>query len=75
LQATFPASDPISITLHKPSNGIDHEPPDTSKAAGPLEVEANWPPQLAGLWEANLWPFWQFANLYAWWFRTLRGEG
>jgi hypothetical protein len=71
LRATFPASDPVSITPDKSSNGIaaDEEFTELPKAALPMQAEANSTPKFASPWEVNLWPL-QVANFYAWWIRT-----
>jgi hypothetical protein len=75
LCATFPASDPVSITLHRPSfeMAVGKEASDSPKPAVPIPADASSTPQLAYLWEANLWHLRQMANFYAWWFRMLGG--
>jgi hypothetical protein len=57
LQGTFPASDPIAITVDKPSKDIapngDHSPDGPSMAAGSPELVVSLAPPVVDLFDAN----------------------
>jgi hypothetical protein len=80
LRETFPASDPIAITIDKPSKSI--APPDDlpnqdspSMSPGTREVAASWaPPVVVGFFDANFWALRQISDYFDWWCRLLGGR-
>jgi hypothetical protein len=58
LRETFPAGDPIAITVDKPSKSVAlpddlHSPVGPPTPAESQEVVAGWPPPVFGLFNAN----------------------
>jgi hypothetical protein len=72
LRETFPASDPIAITIDKPLKAVaSEEPPgpDTLATAARTTVGGTEPkPALVSFFDANLWGFNQ---IFDWWSHLL----
>jgi hypothetical protein len=77
LRETFPASDPIAITMDKPAKGIEpdglHSPDSPSMAAGSQEIVATRTPPIVGFFAPNLWALRQISDYFDWWARLLGG--
>jgi hypothetical protein len=75
LRETFPASDPIAITIDKPWKVIApeglHNPDIPSIAAGSQEPIASWTPPIVSFYDANLWAASYF---FDWWSVLLGGR-
>jgi hypothetical protein len=79
LRETFPASDPIAITVDKPPKGIAppddlHSPESPSTAAESQEVVVAWASPVFGLFDANLWALRQISSYFDWWSHLLGGR-
>jgi hypothetical protein len=79
LRETFPASDPIAITVDKPSKSNAppddlHSPDSPSTAAESQEVVVGWAPPVLGLFDANLWALRQISSYFDWWSHLLGGR-
>jgi hypothetical protein len=79
LRETFPASDPIAITIDKPTRRVT--PPDNlhgsdspSMRPGTREVVASRAPPVVGFFDANLWALRQISDYFDWWCRLLGGR-
>jgi hypothetical protein len=78
LRETFPASDPIAITIDKPSKVIAPEdlrrPDDPSTAAGSYETSVSWTPPIVSFYDPNLWALRQISYFFDWWSVLLGGR-
>jgi hypothetical protein len=79
LRETFPASDPIAITIDKPSKVIAPDeglrrPDDPSTAVGSQESIASWTPPIVSFYDSNLWALRQFSYFFDWWCGLLGGR-
>jgi hypothetical protein len=79
LRETFPASDPIAITIDKPSKAIGLEglrssPDNPSTAAISREALVSWAPPIVGPFDPNLWAVRQISYFFEWWSLMLGGR-
>lgn len=81
LRETFPASDPIAITIDRPWKGIASEQINsqlsltTEAASHELMVGgAENEPPIVGLYDANLWGLRQISYVFNWWSLLLWGR-
>jgi hypothetical protein len=79
LRETFPASDPIAITVHKPSKAIAHDglrssPDDPPKAAITQQALVSSTPPDVGFFDPNLWALRQISYFFEWWSLVLGGR-
>ena len=76
LRETFPASDPIAITIDKPLKSIaseEHQGPDNLATSPRTTFSAAEPkPALVSFYDANLWGINQ---IFDWWSLLLGGGG
>jgi hypothetical protein len=76
LRETFPASDPIAITVDKPWKSL--APPDDlhgpSSAAESQEIVVGSAPTVLSLFDANLWALRQISSCFDWWSYLLGGR-
>jgi hypothetical protein len=74
LRETFPASDPIAITVDKPSKSIA-PPDDLHSADSPsAAAESREAPPALGFFDANLWAMRQISHYLDWWSHLLGGQ-
>src|SRR5277367_5925522 len=77
LKDTFPASDPIAITIEKSAGSLALSGPDglanPSMVACVHEVAAPSMPPPVGFFDINLWAMRQISNYYFDWWRLLLG--
>jgi hypothetical protein len=79
LRETFPASDPIAITIDKPPKGIAspddlHSSDSPSTAAGPHETSVSWTLPIVSFYDPNLWALRQISYFFDWWSVLLGGR-
>jgi hypothetical protein len=72
LRETFPASDPIAITVEKSSKGVElgglGSPDEPESPSMPADSEVIWaPPVVVGILSANLWALHQISYFFDWW--------
>jgi hypothetical protein len=76
LRETFPASDPIAITIDKPLKSIaseEHQAPDNLATSPRTTFSGAEPkPALVSFYDANLWGINQ---IFDWWSLLLGGRG
>jgi hypothetical protein len=76
LRETFPASDPIAITIDKPLKSIaseEHQGPDNLATSPRTTFSGTEPkPALVSFYDANLWGINQ---IFDWWSLLLGGRG
>ena len=78
LRETFPASDPIAITIDKTWKRIappnDLHSPDSPSTAAESQVVVGRAPPVLGLFDANLWALRQISFYFDWWSDLLGGR-
>ncbi len=78
LWETFPASDPIAITIDKPSRSVapaaDLFSRDNPSTADLQEVVVASPTPVLGFFDANLWALRQISSYFDWWSHVLGGR-
>jgi hypothetical protein len=74
LRETFPASDPIAITIEKSSKGVElgglrspDEPESPSMPTDSQDAVVIWAPPVVGIFSANLWALRQISYFLDWW--------
>jgi hypothetical protein len=74
LKATFPASDPVAITIDRPSKGSASErvnspgsPAVETASREEMASEAEHQPPIFGFYDANLWGLRQISFFFNWW--------
>jgi hypothetical protein len=74
LQETFPASDPIAITVEKSSKGVElgglgspDEAESPSMPADWQDAVVIWAPPVVGIFSADLWALRQISYFLDWW--------
>jgi hypothetical protein len=75
LRETFPASDPIAITIDKPLKSIasEEQGPDNLATSPRTTFSGTEPkPALASFYDANLWGI---NRIFEWWSLVLGGRG
>jgi hypothetical protein len=71
LRETFPASDPIAITVEKSSKGVElgglRSPDEPESLSMPADSVVIWAPPVVGILSANLWALHQISYFLDWW--------
>jgi hypothetical protein len=79
LRETFPASDPIAITIEKPSKAVAHgdlrsSPGNSSMAAITQKAFVSSAPPDVDPYDPNLWAVRQISYFFEWWSLMLGGR-